>query len=118
MNKGGELRHVIQFEVPPGSDDAARLPSGGVDPDADWPVFATLRAKIESLGGTEQFGAAQFNPESMFRMTIRYYPGLTTAMRIRFGTRLFDVISLSDYDERHKFIIVLAREGKAHGVLQ
>lgn len=80
-----------------------------------WPVFATVRAQIEPQGGSEQLGAAAFEPESIQRITIRYLPGILPAMRINFNGRYFDILNINNLQERNRWMVIMAREGRSHG---
>ena len=111
--RAGILRHVITVESPP----TERLPSGAMDPDAEWTPFCTIRAQVRPNGGTEIWGASVFNPEATHLVTIRYYPGLTAAMRVNFNGRVFNILNSNDDLERHDEILLLCTEGRSHGVV-
>lgn len=119
--KAGELRHQIFHEAPP----IERLPSGGIDPNKPWtPVYPRVgatspivRARVDPLGGTEIFGAGVFNAEATHRVTERFFPGLTTAMRINFQGRLFGILSIVNIDEMDTEMVLLCVEGRSHGTV-
>jgi SPP1 family predicted phage head-tail adaptor len=47
---------------------------------------------------------------------IRYRAGITPKMRLVFGTRIYDVLSVEDMDERERYLRLLCRETNTEGV--
>lgn len=87
-----------------------RTPDGGggyTESPADTGPFW---AHVEPLEGAEQIQAMQTGMQRPHRFTMRYQPGMTGATRIVYGSRIFDVKSVVDSDERHRELIVLADE--------
>jgi SPP1 family predicted phage head-tail adaptor len=105
----GELRHLISIE----QKTETRSPSGAIT--NDWTEFASVRAKVEPTTGRELFAGMEFAAQSDHIVTIRYLPGLTTAMRINFNGRYLDILNLSDIEERHRVIIMNCLEGRSPG---
>ena len=75
------------------------------------------RAMVEPQGGGEFFGGAVFNPEATHTITIRYWPGLLPSMRVNFQGRLFEIVNINDYEERHIWMKIQAKEGRSHGIV-
>jgi len=105
----GALRHKLVIEQPGSSQGASGAAINA------WATFATVRAKVEPLGGTETLGAGAFNPEASHRITIRYLSGLTPDMRINWNGRYFDIANVNNVLERGRWMVISAREGRSHG---
>jgi SPP1 family predicted phage head-tail adaptor len=107
----GKLRHVIAIESP----TEAKSISGAIV-NAPWSVFAAgLRAEIEDLGGSEKFTGDNFTSLSTHKITIRYYPGITTKMRVNFKGRFFDILNGNNVENRNRELDLMCREGRSHG---
>lgn len=75
-----------------------------------WQDFATVWAAIEPLRGREYFDSQQINAEVTTRIRIRYRPGIKPKMRAVYGTRIFDIQSVIDIEERHQEIHLMCKE--------
>jgi SPP1 family predicted phage head-tail adaptor len=71
-------------------------------PTTDWDDFATVWAAVEPLKGREYLLAQNTNTELTVRIRIRYLPGITPGMRVKYGERIFDIQSVIDIEERHR----------------
>lgn len=103
----GEMRQRITFQSARKVKDGHggwNLPS--------WDDFATVWAQVEPLSGREYYFAAQVKADLTHRVGIRYLAGLNEEMRIKFGDRYFEIESIIDLGELHKFMEILAREKK------
>lgn len=98
MNRRITLRTVTL--TPDGGGGYSETP---VDSAPTW-------AKIEPLQGDEQLQAMQTGMVRPHRFTIAYRTGMTGATRIVYGSRVFDVKSVVDTDERHEELVILADE--------
>jgi SPP1 family predicted phage head-tail adaptor len=72
-----------------------------VDDYGQWianPTWATYRADVWAelqIGqGREYYGAKRTIPELSGLITIRYLQGVKSSMRVLFGTRIFDILSI------------------------
>jgi SPP1 family predicted phage head-tail adaptor len=101
----GNLRHRVTIQsLGTRVDDGA---GGGSIPFAD---VATVWAEVHPLTGREQFLAGAFNPALTHRVTIRYRPGIKPSDRIVYGTRVLDIKSVADVEERHRQLEMLCEE--------
>lgn len=102
--RAGKLRHeiVIQKTTQTQSTSGAFVDS--------WATFATVRASIEPLNGKEYFDSQQVNAEENIRFRIRYLPNLTTKMRISWDSRIFDIRSIINTNERNRELILMVVE--------
>ncbi|MFZ5816298.1 MAG: phage head closure protein [Bacillota bacterium] len=104
MTTAGKLRHRVTLQ-----DNQAPRDSYGAEAD-NWVDVATVWASVEPLRGREFFAAQQVNSEVSARVRIRYRAGVNSAMRVRFGDRIFDIISVIDPEERHQELQLMVRE--------
>lgn len=100
----GKLRHRIAIQSATETQDA----HGG--PVRTWSTVATHWGSIEPLQMREIFTAQQVEAQLSHRITLRYYSGLTSAHRLLFGARVFNIHSVRDLDERNRTHEVLAME--------
>jgi SPP1 family predicted phage head-tail adaptor len=88
--------------------------TGGLDdygqPLPPWEDVASVWAAVDPLEGRELWAAQQVNAEISARISIRYREGVTTQMRVAFGDRLYDVLSLVDPEEGHRELQLLCRQ--------
>ena len=94
--RAGELRKRITIETPVRSADGV----GEMVP--AWSLFGVVWASIEPLSGNEKIQAQQVNANVDIKVTMRYLAGVVPAMRIRFGTRTFQIASVQNIEERNR----------------
>ena len=102
------LRHRVTLQSrAAGQDAAGQQLDTWVDTLACW-------AEITRLGGRELIAAQAVAAEATHQVRMRYAPGLTAAMRIVYGSRIFAIAAPpDDVAERHREILILATEGLA-----
>jgi head-tail adaptor len=105
----GDYRHVVTLTTAgdPAIDDAGGYAEAGVPLDpATWhcSIAAASARDLERVGG------GQVSSTASHVIRGRYHPGLTEHGRIQFGSRVFEVESVHDRDERQLEIEVIARE--------
>ncbi len=80
---------------------------------ASYTDVITAFAKITPKSGTQIFndksGRQVENPHT-HEFMIRYRSGITTAQRIKFGSRLFDIIQINDENDNNNYITIKAKE--------
>jgi len=79
----GELRHLITIEQP----TTEIRPDGSAV--VTWSALARRYASITPVGGEERYQAATVKASLTHHVKIRRLDGLTSKMRIRYGSRLF-----------------------------
>jgi len=94
--RAGDLRHRITIQQEQETLDQYNTPTTA------WQDVATVWAAIEPLRGREYLEAKNTTPELTVRIRIRYLPGVMSAMRVLYGSRIFNIKSVIDLDERHK----------------
>lgn len=86
--RAGNLRHKINIEALTTTTDAY-----GGDVTTWSATLANLPASYEPLNGKEFFAADRINSKTVARFRIRYVAGITSAMRVNYGGRLFNIDS-------------------------
>ena len=103
--KSGELRHVVNIQ------QQARTPNASGGYTETWNDFAVnLYCKIEPLAGEERYLREQINDELTHRITMRYYPGVSSKMRVLYGTRVFQIEQVLNTEERNRVLTLYTRE--------
>ena len=104
----GKMRHRVIFQSFTGAVDSFGDPQQ--NDDSQWEAVAILWAAIDPVSGKEFYAAQQSQSEVTHKVRCRYWPGLTTAMRIKYGSRLFKIISILDWEERHESLLIMCKE--------
>jgi SPP1 family predicted phage head-tail adaptor len=106
--KAGDLRHTITFQQLTVSNDTwgKSVPT--------WTDEVTTRAAIWPMRGTERIEAMKLDNELTHKIRVRYRPGITAKMRIKFRrksvTRYFNIRSILNPDERNIYLEIMATE--------
>lgn len=103
----GKLRQRIAIQMSTSSPDVA----GGFT--NVWINFAILWASIEPVSGKELYEAQQVQNEVSHKIRIRYFSGLTTSMRISFESRIFEIKSIINWEERDRELLLMCSEVKS-----
>lgn len=104
--RSGQLRHLIWFKGPFRTADG----QGGYT--TEYKRILKAFAKVEPLSGNETLQWAQVAPTATHKITLIYQDGITTDMRIEFGTREFLVEDVRNRDEANRELTILAKEHK------
>jgi SPP1 family predicted phage head-tail adaptor len=101
-----DLKHRVTIEQPVETQGA----DGSVV--QTWGVFARCKAAINPLSGNEYFSAQAMQAEVSGRIWVRYVDakGVTSKMRVVWGNRIYEILSVIDYLERHKWIQLMVSE--------
>jgi SPP1 family predicted phage head-tail adaptor len=100
----GELTKRITIQAETGGQDAYGQPFG------TWTTIATVWGKIITSGGREFYAAQKLNAESTAVIEIRYRTNVTTANRILYNNRKYDILSVVDPEERHIMLQIACKE--------
>ncbi len=107
--KIGELRQRITFKIKSDkttNDNAFLLPD-----DEIWKEdFKTVWSAVYPLKGKEFWSARAVHNEKTVKFYIRYTKGLKEDMMIVYGDRKFNITSIIDIDERHRWMQIIATE--------
>lgn len=100
----GNMRHRVTIEKIVKKTD----PYG--DPYDDWGEHATVWAAIEPLTGREYWGAQQVDSEVAGKIRIRYLSDINPTMRVKFGTRIYEILAVINVNERNEELTLMVRE--------
>jgi SPP1 family predicted phage head-tail adaptor len=100
----GEFRHVIVFQKKSGVQNSYGETSN------DWVDVIKTRVGIFPVSGKEFFAAETVNSEVTHKVNLRYLPGITSDMRIKFGERFFSIISVINFQEKNIELQLLCKE--------
>jgi SPP1 family predicted phage head-tail adaptor len=102
--RSGRMRHRVVIQTQTESRDT----HGGVS--RTWADTATRWASIEPLRGREFYSAQQVNANVTHKIGMRYYSGLTPTHRLKFGTRIFNIVDVRLIKEIKNEMEILATE--------
>lgn len=96
--RAGLLRKQVVIQQPSATQNTRgeEIPS--------WATFLTVRAAIEPLNGRELLAAQSIESQVTTKITIRYQSGITPDMRIKYGSRYFDIQAIQNIEERNRMI--------------
>ncbi len=102
--KISDLRHRLELEEPQLTPDAG----GGAA--INWVKVADLWGFIEPLSGRESFIEHQTETVLTHKIIIRFRHGVLPEMRLRHGTRVFEIISVMNEKERNVWLQLECKE--------
>lgn len=107
--KPGWCRHQIEIQAATRTGDGG---GGGADA---WTTITngTVGASITPVASSETYSGEQLQDVVTHKVGMRYLPGVTTAHRIKFGSRYFDIKSVIIVQEKQRDMVILAQELKA-----
>lgn len=91
--RAGKLKHRVEVQARTVQQDTFG------DAAEVWTTLAFRWASIEPEGGREVWQADQQRPDVSGTITIRSYRGLTPKHRIKWGSRIFNLESVTDLGE-------------------
>ena len=109
--RAGRLNQRVTIQQLAGSPPQ----DAGGAPTQDWADLVTVFASVEPLRGREFIAAQGVNSEVTGQIRMRYYPGVTSAMRAKMGTRIYEIIAVVNVDERNAELILYVKEGPTSG---
>lgn len=108
--KAGKLRHRVTIQRLALADE----PEFGGQTES-WVDVATVWAAIEPLFGHEKVAAHAVQSEATVKITIRYRTDVTTAMRLIFGSDVYDIHHVSPVPGRGNDMDLLCSTGLTQG---
>ena len=103
----GAMRQLIVIQ------SVSRTADGGGGYTNTWNTAQSVYAHVEQSSGTEPYLQGQLTEKGMWRFTMRYTAGITTADRISWNSTTYNIRSVINEDERNKFLVIIAEEGVA-----
>ena len=80
-----------------------------------WTQVRETWAYINTLSGGEALRAQAIVPEASAEIEIRYRPGLTAGMRVRYGAQMYDIGAVIDVEMRHETLRLICTTGLNQG---
>lgn len=108
----GKLRHRVTIQC-----YALGSPQQTVTGESDgaWIDYVTVNASVEPVSGREPFLSQQAMSELTHKVRMRYVGGITTAMRVSWNGRKFDIKYPLNWEERNRELLLLCIEGVNEG---
>ena len=75
-----------------------------------YSTFATWWAKIIPVNGVESVSEGKVNSIVSVKMRWRYIAGITPAMRAKFGTRIYSIVSVINLNEQSAIMDLTLKE--------
>lgn len=100
----GDLRQRVDLETPTNTADGM----GGQT--VAWSTFTTVWAAVWPVSASEQVQAGQQAMTITHRIRIRWRSGVTSDMRVKFGSRYFAIVGIVTPNEIHRQIDLLCKE--------
>ncbi|MEO0618818.1 MAG: phage head closure protein [Pseudomonadota bacterium] len=104
MGALGELRHRLTLEMRNVESDDA----GGEI--VTWIGGATVWGEVTPLSGVEFLRQDRLASTLTHRVRLRYRDDVSAAVRLRLGGRIFEILSVRDVEERHRWLECLCEE--------
>jgi len=73
-------------------------------------MYATVQASIEPVSGREYFAEQSTQADVTHRVYTRYVSGVVPKMRVKYGSRVFDILSVINTRERNVELQLMCRE--------
>lgn len=107
--RAGKLRHTVIIQ------SATEALDGFGEAVKTWAEYAKARASVEPLQGREFYAAQQFNSEVKVKIRMRFLDGVTPKMRISFNSKIYNIQSIVDPQERNNEMHLMCSEGVNDG---
>ena len=84
-------------------------------PSESWETFAQVWAEIKPIQGREFWAQQQVQSEITHQVTIRYLSGVTSKMRVLYGSRVMSISNVINVDEKNAEMQLMCTEGVKSG---
>jgi SPP1 family predicted phage head-tail adaptor len=108
MKNPGKYKHLIDIQ-----QNTAKSDNAGQKAPASWSNvtgLTSLWASITTTGGKEFYTAQRTNAEITTLIELRYIAGITAKMRVKYGSRAFDIIYSNNVDEKNETWLLSCKE--------
>ena len=102
--RAGRLRHRITVQSVGSTYDAYG------DLSDSWSTLASVWASISPISGREEDIASELSGVVTHSIRVRYRSGISEQNRIQFGSRVFQIESVRNWNERNVYLEILAKE--------
>ena len=111
MLKIGDLRHYVVIEDLQKTN--GELPQNALgEPTKTWQSFHSAYASIVPVSGSTRYSVTGNQPVPMMDtvITIRSKSGITSEMRVRWGTKIYNIAAVRNLEERGRFTELLCKD--------
>lgn len=98
--KSGPMRYRVEIQEVVSEPDAMGQPV------VTWKTTQVRWAAILPLTARELYFTKTVRPETTHRVTLRWFPGLTMAHRLKMGSRIFNILGIINENELRKTWLV------------
>lgn len=102
--RSGNMRHKIEFVT---IGDVQDEFGGSSEAETH---YAYVRVEIKPITGGERFMSNQLFAEATSQIRCRFIDGITRKHKIKFGTRIFDILDVQNKDEKGIELFIVAKE--------
>ena len=102
----GSLRHRVEIQKLPDTDTQGT--SGEVT--SSFAEFATRQAAIRPMSGGEKERAQHLHAEVTHKITLRFLKDLSPKMRVKYGSRIFNIHEALNIEERDRYFELTCSE--------
>jgi|TARA_R110000744_G_scaffold380092_1_gene499736 SPP1 family predicted phage head-tail adaptor len=78
-----------------------------------WSTYKTLLAHVQQQSASSKYTQGVIDEKGLYVFTMRYVTGITNSHRISYNSKLFNITSVINLDERNKYMVIKAMEGVA-----
>ena len=75
-----------------------------------WVDAFTVWCRVVSSGGKEYYAAQKLNASTEIVFSVRYTTGIASTDRIKYGSRVFEILSVNDVDGMREELQISAKE--------
>lgn len=75
-----------------------------------WADTVTVYANIITTGGGELYIAQKLNTSTTALITTRYRAGITNLNRIKYGSRIFEILHVNNVGENNNELLISVKE--------
>lgn len=97
--RAGQLKNKVEIQLASSTTDNY---GETANKDIDWSTVAVRSVGIEPLSGREATAAKQINPMVTHTIRLRYYSGLSSQHRFKWGDRIFSIDSVLNVMEKNR----------------
>lgn len=104
--RAGRLRHRVTIQTRSQSVNEYGEPSNS------WSELDQVWAAIEPINGDErvEMQSSARQGHTSHRVTVRYLANVDATDRVLFGSRVLEIVSVLNFDEKDEFLTLLCRE--------
>tara|TARA_R100000935_G_scaffold20570_2_gene38791 strand:+ start:1663 stop:2001 length:339 start_codon:yes stop_codon:yes gene_type:complete len=78
-----------------------------------WSTYNTVNAHVQQQSASSKYTQGVVDEKGVYIFTVRYIAGVTSDQRISYNTKIFNITSVINPDERNKYLVIKGMEGVA-----